>query len=215
MTLPIWAKPGYLSLSIWPRVNFQSNQFLKDVWQSVVPSEHSQSAWWGHGRNPFTPANDLSSCTVRATCLWGSPFFLPLNILFQQCASLPCRKKKKDSDIRRTFRGREARRRHARRCKVWEFTWDNWPCVQGAAILQRRWGWNEMLTCPFWPETNVLSSNAASVPGKPWNFSDPRAFVVGEWQKGSGSQFYVCISDNSLGRLTGIKTGFKSESLVF
>lgn len=95
MTLPIWAKPGYLSLSIWPRVNFQSNQFLKDVWQSLVPSEHSQSGWWGHGRNPFTPANDLSSCIVRATCLWESPFILPLNILFQQCASLPCRKKKK------------------------------------------------------------------------------------------------------------------------
>lgn len=25
----------------------------------------------------------------------------------------------------------------------------------------------------------MLSSNAASVPGKPWNFPDPRAFVVG------------------------------------
>lgn len=42
MTLPVWAKPDYLLLSMWPGVNLQSNQFLKDIWHNALLNKYSQ-----------------------------------------------------------------------------------------------------------------------------------------------------------------------------
>lgn len=87
MTLPVWAEPNHLLLPIWSEVNFQSNQFLKDVWLGVGLGKYSGPGYWEHGQNPLNPTNDLSFPIITTTCLWES-LFLPQNVYFNRMEKL-------------------------------------------------------------------------------------------------------------------------------